>query len=127
MTNISNYQYNHYNNKMKIVINTFYKVCYLLWQPEAICTGTLAGYNAVRQGLGMPSLILPRSIAVGDIIGYANDKVASREGRKTRYTFAGSEYFKRMKDKNLYTIDIEEINKRINQLNLDNIFNISLM
>ena len=80
---------------------------------EAICTGTLAGYNAVRQVMGMPPLILPRSIAIGDIIAYANEKTSSREGRKNRYTFAGAEYFKRMKEKNLYTIDVEEIKKRV--------------
>lgn len=99
----------------------------MLWQREAICTGTLAGYNSVRQILGMPLLILPRSIAVGDIIGYANEKASSREGRKNRYTFAGAEYFKRMKEKKLYTIDIEEINKRVRQLNLNNIFNVPLI
>ena len=75
----------------------------------------------------MPPLILPRSIAIGDIIAYANEKTSSREGRKNRYTFAGAEYFKRMKEKNLYTIDVEEIKKRVSQLNLDNIFNIPLL
>ena len=94
---------------------------------EAICTGTLAGYNAVREVMGMPLLILPRSIAIGDIIAYANEKTSSREGRKNRYTFAGADYFKRMKEKNLYTIDVEEIKKRVSQLNLDNIFNIPLV
>lgn len=94
---------------------------------EAICTGTLAGYNAVRHAMGMPLLILPRSIAIGDIIAYANEKASSREGRKNRYTFAGAEYFKRMKEKNLYTIDVEEIKKRVSQLNLSDIFNTPLV
>lgn len=94
---------------------------------EAIVTGTLAGYNAVRHFIGIPSLILPISIALGDIIAYANEKSLSREGRMNRYTFAGSEYFNRMKELNLYTIDKKEIVKRINQLNLDNIFLRSLV
>ncbi|MPQ44624.1 FAD-dependent oxidoreductase [Clostridium tarantellae] len=89
---------------------------------EAIVTGTLSGYNAVRLALGMPLLILPRSIALGDIIAYANEKSTTKEGRISRYTFAGSEYFKRMKELNLYTIDKEEIMNRVLQLNLKDIF-----
>ena len=89
---------------------------------EAICTGALAGHNAVRLGLGMPLLILPASIAIGDIINYANEKAATREGRKDRYTFAGASYFKRMQELGLYTMDIEEIKKRVQKVNLEGIF-----
>ena len=89
---------------------------------EAICTGTLAGHNAVIFGLGMPLLILPSSIAIGDIITYSNEKAGTREGRKDRYTFAGAGYFKRMKELNLYTTNIDEIQKRVKKYNLDNIF-----
>lgn len=89
---------------------------------EAICTGSLAGHNAVRLFMGMPLLILPTSIAIGDIISYANEKAKTREGRKNRYTFAGAEYFKHMQDKGLYTMDISEIKTRISKLNLENIF-----
>ncbi len=87
---------------------------------EAMTTGSLAGHNAVRYCLGMPMLILPRSMALGDLIAYANHKLYSKEGRKNRYTFAGAEYFKRMVEENLYTTDKEEINKRISKLNLEN-------
>ena len=34
----------------------------------------------LRLMLGMPLLILPASIAIGDLIGYANEKAATREG-----------------------------------------------
>ncbi|MBB6631307.1 FAD-dependent oxidoreductase [Clostridium algidicarnis] len=94
---------------------------------EAICTGTLAGYNAVKYGLGMPMLILPRSTAIGDIIAYANYKMTTKEGRRNRYTFAGAEYFNRMKENNLYTTDIESIQNRIKKLNLDGIFSYKLI
>ena len=89
---------------------------------EAICTGTLAGHNSVRLALGMPLLILPSSIAIGDLITYANEKARTREGRKDRYTFAGSVYFKRMQELNLYTTDIDKIREKIKKFNLDNIF-----
>ena len=90
---------------------------------EAIVTGTLAGHNAVRLGLGMPLLILPASIAIGDIINYANEKAATREGRKDRYTFAGASYFKRMQQLGLYTLNLDEIMNRVKKVNLDGIFN----
>ena len=64
---------------------------------EAIATGALAGHNAVRFLMGIPLLILPSSTAVGDIISYANYKINTKAGRQNRYTFAGAEYFNRMK------------------------------
>jgi hypothetical protein len=90
---------------------------------EAICTGSLAGHNSVRLALGMPLLILPSSIAIGDLITYANEKARTRDGRKDRYTFAGSVYFKRMQELGLYIIDINEIKSKINKINLNNVFN----
>ena len=89
---------------------------------EAICTGSLAGHNAVRLLMGMPLLILPASIAIGDLIGYANEKADTREGRMNRYTFAGAGYLKRMEELGLYTTDVNEINNRVKKVNLDNIF-----
>ncbi|MBB6625212.1 FAD-dependent oxidoreductase [Clostridium gasigenes] len=89
---------------------------------EAIVTGSLAGHNAVRLSMGMHLLILPSSLAIGDIISYANEKSTTREGRKQRFTFAGSDYFKRMKELGLYTTDKSEILNRIKKLNLNDIF-----
>ncbi|MGG7164052.1 FAD-dependent oxidoreductase [Clostridium ihumii] len=94
---------------------------------EAICTGSLAGHNAVRSYLGMPLLILPRTIAIGDLIAYANEKVKTKEGRRNRYTFAGAEYFKRMEETGLYSINSEEIYNRVKKVNLDDIFNQKLI
>lgn len=75
----------------------------------------------------MPLLILPRALAIGDLIAYANEKVKTKEGRRNRYTFAGAEYFNRMKELGLYTIDKDEIYNRVNKLNLDGIFNEKLI
>ncbi|MEQ8196594.1 MAG: FAD-dependent oxidoreductase [Clostridiaceae bacterium] len=94
---------------------------------EAIATGSLAGHNAVRLSMGIPLLTLPASLCIGDIISYANEKSKTREGRKTRYTFAGSDYFNRMKSLNLYTVDIQEIKNRVKKVNLDGIFNQALV
>lgn len=104
---------------MKYVNLFFYSN--LDYYTEAICTGSLAGHNAVRQYMGLPLLILPRNLAIGDIIAYANERTLKEEDRKSRYTFAGSVYFKRMQEKGLYITDIKIINKKIKKLNLDNI------
>lgn len=89
---------------------------------EAIVTGSLAGHNSVRLNKGMKLLELPVSIAIGDIIAFTNDKINTPEGLKNRYTFAGSTYFERMKKLNLYTVDSSILKKRINRLDLLNIF-----
>ncbi|WP_291569183.1 MULTISPECIES: FAD-dependent oxidoreductase [unclassified Clostridium] len=94
---------------------------------EAISTGSIAGHNAVRNYLGIPLLILPRNLAIGDIIAYANEKVQTKEGRRNRYTFAGAGYFKRMQETGLYSTDNEEIHNRVKKVNLDNIFNEKLI
>ncbi|MCB2288435.1 FAD-dependent oxidoreductase [Clostridium sp. CS001] len=94
---------------------------------EAIATGALAGHNAVRNYLGMPLLILPRALAIGDIIAYVNEKMDSKEGRANRYTFAGSEYFNRMEEMGLYTLDIDKIEGKVEKLNLTHIFDEKLI
>lgn len=89
---------------------------------EAIATGSLAGYNAIRLLLGMPLLELPRSIAIGDIIAFANEMVDKPEGIKNRYTFSGGMYFKHMKERELYITDVDKIKQRIERMGLTNIF-----
>ncbi len=89
---------------------------------EAISTGTLAGYNSVRYLKGIRPLELPKQIAIGDLISYANKKIRSKGGLMSRYTFAGSEYFQRMQDKGFYTTDSEVVKKRIKKYDLENIY-----
>lgn len=89
---------------------------------EAIATGSLAGYNAVRLYLGMPPLELPRTLAVGDIIAFANEMVQSLEGRKNRYTFSGGIYFARMKERGLYITEKELIQRKVERMGLNDIF-----
>ncbi|KRQ86799.1 tRNA uridine 5-carboxymethylaminomethyl modification enzyme MnmG [Caloramator mitchellensis] len=89
---------------------------------EAIVTGTLAGYNAVRAGLGLNLVELPITLAVGDIINHENEMKKSIEGLKLRYTFAGANYFERMKKLGLYTTNVEEIRNRVRSLMLEKFF-----
>jgi folate-dependent tRNA-U54 methylase TrmFO/GidA len=98
-----------------------------LWQAEAISTGSLAGHNAVRYALGMPLLILPKTTAIGDLIAFANYKMMTKEGRRNRYTFAGAEYFRRMQEVGLYSLDREEIEDRIEKLGLTDVMNRALV
>lgn len=89
---------------------------------EAMATGSLAGHNAVRLHLGMPLLELPRALAVGDIIAFANEMAQSPEGRKNRYTFSGGVYFGRMLEQGLYTTETETIKAKVERLGLTDIF-----
>lgn len=90
---------------------------------EAIMSGTLAGYNAVRLCMGLKCTELPVSLACGDIINYENMMKETKEGLKRRYTFAGASYFERMKELGLYTIDSDEIDKKVTKLGLKDFFN----
>jgi hypothetical protein len=89
---------------------------------EAIITGTLAGYNAVRKGLGLNLVELPVSLAVGDIISFENNMKETKEGLRDRYTFAGAKYFKRMKDLGLYVTDTKEVEKRVELVKMRDFF-----
>lgn len=90
---------------------------------EAISTGSLAGHNAVRLVKNKEPLIIPREMAIGDMIAYANEKLITEDGLRNRYTFAGADFFKRMKDKGLYTTDSESIKKRVADQGMSNIYN----
>ncbi|WP_156943686.1 FAD-dependent oxidoreductase [Alkaliphilus transvaalensis] len=89
---------------------------------EAIVTGSLAGHNSIRLSLGMPLLELPRSLASGDLIACANEEIKQEEGLKKRYTFAGSDYFKRMQKLGLYTTDTKVLKDKIERLKLLKIY-----
>lgn len=89
---------------------------------EAIITGTLAGYNSVRQGLGLKPVELPVSLVVGDIIAYENKMKTTKDGLRNRYTFAGAGYFTRMKELGLYSIEAEEIKKRVELVKMRDFF-----
>lgn len=94
---------------------------------EAITTGSLAGHNSVRIIKGEKLLELPRTLAVGDIISYANEMLETEEGIRRRYTFAGSNYFERMKDLKLYTIDKDTIKERVKSTELYMVYDKNIM
>ncbi|MBO8168024.1 MAG: FAD-dependent oxidoreductase [Thermoanaerobacteraceae bacterium] len=94
----------------------------LVGHTEAICTGTLAGHNAVRYAANKDLLTLPDSLAVGDAINYVGQQMRTEEGITKKYTFSGSVYFNRMKEKNLYTTDIDAIKQRVESAGLTNVF-----
>lgn len=98
----------------------------LVGHTEAIVTGTLAGHNSLRCGLGLDLLELPEELAIGDAISYVREMMKTDEGMTKKYTFSGSVYFDRMKKQGLYTTDIEEIRNKVRTLNLTNIFSIKL-
>lgn len=89
---------------------------------EAISTGSLAGHNAVRYLKGMKLLELPIGLAVGDLISFANKSLEKEKGLMERYTFAGAEFFERMKAKGLYSTDSDEVRKRVEKYQLKGIY-----
>ena len=94
----------------------------LVGHTEAICTGTLAGYNAVRCAKNENPLILPTDLAVGDAIQYVRVQMETEAGLGLKYTFSGSVFFDRMKQRGLYSIDAETIRQRVDQSGLTGVF-----
>ena len=94
----------------------------LVGHTEAIVTGTLAGYNAVKFIKKEKPLTIPTTLAVGDAISHVRSKMETEEGLGYKYTFSGSVYLDRMKEKGLYSIDPEEIKKRVDKAGMTGIF-----
>lgn len=80
---------------------------------EAIVTGYLAGHNGVRKALNMDLIELPEQLTIGDFISYSNKKMHEDGGDLLKFTFAGSIYFERMKEKNLYITDEKVLQKKV--------------
>lgn len=99
------------------------KAGFYVGHTEAICTGSLAGHNAARNAIGMYLLQLPTNLLIGDFIAHSNIEMHKKDGDKLRFTFAGSTYFSRMKEKGFYTIDTDEITKRVKDTGLFDIYN----
>lgn len=89
---------------------------------EAIVTGTLAGHNAARLVNGREPITIPVTLACGDAINYVRECMNTPEGLAKKYTFSGSVYFNRMKELNLYTVNIDEIKRRVEEAGFTNIF-----
>jgi len=85
----------------------------LVGHTEAICTGTLAGHNAVRWALGQPLVTIPRSMAVGEAIAFVREQMQTEEGMAQKFTFSGATYFERMKELGTYTTDVEAIQQQV--------------
>jgi hypothetical protein len=94
----------------------------LVGHTEAIVTGALAGYNAVKYAKKEQQLVLPPTLAIGDAIAHVRERMATEEGLGYKYTFSGSVYFDRMKEKGLYTLDVNKIKKRVEEAGLAGIF-----
>lgn len=90
----------------------------LVGHTEAIITGMLAGDNAVRTAKGRKVRILPPELAIGDILPFMHKMMDTEQGLKLKYTFSGSVYFQRMKEKGLYCTDSVEIKEKVKKLGL---------
>jgi len=120
------------DNYMKVIgIDNLFvageKSGFYIGHTEAIVTGYLAGHNSVRHSLGMPLLEIPDTLAIGDFISYSNRAMSHPEGDKLKFTFAGSIYFDRMKEKGLYSIDTKFIHEKVDDAGLLNIYNKKLI
>ena len=94
----------------------------LVGHTEAVVTGLLAGYNAARQAFGEDLLVLPGRLAIGDAIAHVREEMQTEKGLGYKYTFSGSVYFERMKQRGSYLVDVAEIRRRVAAAGLTDVF-----
>jgi len=94
----------------------------LVGHTEAICTGTLAGYNAVKSVRREKPLLLPETLAIGDAISYVRKQMGTEAGLSLKYTFSGSVFFERMQAQGLYTTDVRKVEDRVGKAGLRGVF-----
>ncbi len=95
----------------------------LVGHTEAMVTGTVAGHNAVRFLAGKEPVVLPDSLAVGDAITYVREEMDRPGGMSKKYTFSGSVYFQRMKQRGMYQgAKPEAYHDRVAQAGLTGVF-----
>ncbi|MGQ9533522.1 MAG: FAD-dependent oxidoreductase, partial [Desulfotomaculales bacterium] len=94
----------------------------LVGHTEAIATGLLAGHNAVRLLAGREPLLLPTTLAVGDIIAFMHREMTQPGGLERKYTFSGALYFERMCRLGLYTTEPSVVRARVAEAGLEDVF-----
>ena len=94
----------------------------LVGHTEAICTGTLAGYNAVQYCRKEKPLVIPDNLSIGDAIRQVRVEMREHHELTKKFTFSGSVLFDRMKARGLYTTDRKTIVERVDQTGLIDIF-----
>jgi hypothetical protein len=115
-------------NNMKVVCDVDNLFCggekagLLVGHTEAIVTGTLAGHNAVRHLAGRGLIEIPDDLAVGDAISHVNSEMDKPGGMSKKYTFSGSVFFERMKERGTYTTDIDAIRDRVKSVGFQDLF-----
>ena len=94
----------------------------LVGHTEAVVTGTLAGFNAARHAEGKEPLIVPDTLLVGDAVTHVREQMQTEKGLGMKFTFSGSYFFERMKQRGSYLTDVAEIRRRVAATGLANVF-----
>jgi len=94
----------------------------LVGHTEALVTGTLAGYNSACRARNEALLALPPSLATGDAIAFVRTQMETEAGLGYKYTFSGSVYFERLKQKGFYSIDRKAIEERVAKAGMIGVF-----
>jgi hypothetical protein len=67
-------------------------------------------------------MVLPESTAIGDAIRHVREQMQTEQGMSLKYTFSGSVFFERMKEKGLYSKDPQTIAKKVNEAGVAGVF-----
>lgn len=99
------------------------KAGFFIGHTEAVSTGSLAGHNAAMYCDEKQLLELPAELATGDLIRCAQEALTEEGGLERRFTFAGGEFFERMKTKGLDSAKLGEARRRVYDAGLLDVYN----
>ncbi|MDP2663389.1 MAG: FAD-dependent oxidoreductase, partial [Dehalococcoidia bacterium] len=88
---------------------------------EVIGLGILAGSNATRVALGKEPIELPRTTAIGELIAYKGERMATPQELSVPVSMAYGAFAARMKELGLLSYEPEVIHRRIRDLGLSGI------
>jgi hypothetical protein len=88
---------------------------------EAMMTGSIAGLNAVLCAAGEKPVVVPQSLALGDLIVTAG-QILKGGDLSQKLTFSGATYFERMKSLGLYSTDMSAVRRRVAGAGFEDIF-----
>jgi len=88
---------------------------------SGICSGILAGNNAVRAAIGKEPIVLPRTIITGDYIAYTREAFQEEPLPRRGGPHAGP-YLTRLMETGLFTLDEDKSRQRVKEAGLTGLY-----
>lgn len=90
-----------------------------LWVPSTLSMEPIASSTV---SISPVVSVLPETLAIGDAISHVREQMQTEKGLGLKFTFSGSVYFERMKERGSYGTDVAAIRQRVEAAGLTGVF-----